>query len=122
MVFCRGVISKFPLLSGVVASAIFLVVSFLVLAICLIPALQWQYGESGPAVAKFGSSARSRALPDALNERRVRKRSLKRSGSVGPVKREVWFWFACIISGLHYPFAIRTRIMKVASPHYPLQS
>ncbi|KAI0286922.1 putative adipose-regulatory protein-domain-containing protein [Russula aff. rugulosa BPL654] len=84
----RGIISRFPLLSGVVASGIFLAVSFTVLAICLIPSLWWRYGAKGPATAKAGPSARSRTLPDALGERRARKRSLKRSGSIGPVKRE----------------------------------
>jgi len=84
----RGVVSRFPFLSGIVASAAFLAVSFFVLAVCLVPALRWQYG-SGPTIPKAVPSARSRALPDALGERRVRKRSLKRSGSVGPIKREV---------------------------------
>ncbi|KAI0257668.1 putative adipose-regulatory protein-domain-containing protein, partial [Lactifluus subvellereus] len=40
----RGIISRFPVLSGAFASAVFLAVSFTVLAICLIPALRWQYG------------------------------------------------------------------------------
>ncbi|KAI0304997.1 putative adipose-regulatory protein-domain-containing protein [Russula brevipes] len=102
----RGVISRFPLLSGLVASAVFLAVSFWVLAICLVPALRWQYVGSAPAIAKAGPGARSRALPDALGEKRVRKRSLKRSGSVGSVKREVCFLFASVISGLHRPFFI----------------
>jgi len=79
-------------LSGIVASAVFLAISFLVLAICLIPALRWRYGSSVPTIPKAGTSARSRALPDPLGERRARKRSLKRSGSVGPVKWEVWVY------------------------------
>jgi len=82
----RGIISRFPLLSGAIASSAFLAVSFFVMAIFLIPALQWQYG--GPTIAKIGTSARPRALPDAVGERRIRKRSLKRSGSLGTIKRE----------------------------------
>ncbi|KAF8481072.1 putative adipose-regulatory protein-domain-containing protein [Russula ochroleuca] len=84
----RGVISRFPLLSGLVASGVFLAVSFTILAICLIPSLWWRYGGRSPATAKAGPSARSRVLPDAQGERRTRKRSLKRSGSIGLVKRE----------------------------------
>jgi len=84
----RGIISRFPLLSGLVASGIFLSVSFSVLAICLIPSLWWRYKAKSPATTKAGPSVRSRTLPDALGERRARRRSLKRSGSIGPVKRE----------------------------------
>ncbi|KAI9513040.1 hypothetical protein F5148DRAFT_1158281 [Russula earlei] len=117
----RGVVSRFPLLSGAIASAVFLVVSFLVLAICLIPSLRWQYSSSVPTVAKIGPSARLRVLPEAVGERRVRKRSLKRSGSVGPVKREVWFSLPRIIPDLHYLFFIKPRNMKEVSPRCPLQ-
>jgi len=82
----RGIISRFPVLSSAIASSAFLTVSFFILAFSLIPSLWWQYGS--PAIAKLGTSARPRALPDAVGERRVRKRSLKRSGSTGPIKRE----------------------------------
>ena len=72
-----------------VASGVFLAVSFTVLAISLIPSLWWRYDDSDPLIAKAEPSARSRGPSDALGEKRARKRSLKRSGSVGPVKREV---------------------------------
>lgn len=85
----RGVISRFPLLSGVVASGVFLAVSFTVLAISLIPSFWWRYGDRDPVIAKAEPTARPRVPPDALSEKRARRRSLKRSGSVGPVKREV---------------------------------
>ena len=118
-VSCRGVVSRFPFLSGIVASAAFLTVSFFVLAVCLVPALRWQYG-GGPIIPKAIPSTRSRALPDALGERRVRKRSLKRSGSVGPIKREVWcLSFGCIIT--HFPSLFASRIMKAVSPYFPLR-
>jgi hypothetical protein len=116
-----GVVSRFPLLSGVIASASFLAVSFLVLAMCLIPALRWHYIEGGPAIPKAGQSARPRALPDVLGDKRVRRRSLKRSGSVGPVKREVWsLILACAVHPF-IPIVIHIRITKVVSPRYPLQ-
>src|SRR5712691_6987679 len=60
-VSCRGVVSRFPFLSGIVASAAFLAVSVFVLSVCRVPALRWQYG-SGPTVPKAVPSARSRAL------------------------------------------------------------
>ncbi|KAI9460996.1 putative adipose-regulatory protein-domain-containing protein [Lactarius psammicola] len=74
----RGVVARFPLLSGAVAST----------AVCLVPALRWQYGDTGATIAPFGSGTRSRALQGALIEKRARKRSLKRSGSVSHVKME----------------------------------
>ena len=89
MVSCRGIISTFPVLSGALASALFLAVSFTVLAICLIPALRWQYGSGAAAIARAGPSVRLRALQEGAGERRTRRRSFKRSGSVGSLKREV---------------------------------
>ncbi|KAH9982359.1 hypothetical protein BGW80DRAFT_20533 [Lactifluus volemus] len=84
----RGFVSRFPLLSGALSSAVFLAVSFSILAICLVPALQWQYGSVGAAFAKVGPSIRPRPLQDGPGERRTRRRSLKRNGSAGPSKRE----------------------------------
>ncbi|SRR5713226_87112 len=89
LVSCRGIISRYPVLSGVVASGVFLAVSFTILAICLIPSLGWRYDDKGPATTKAGPSVRPRAVSDVLIDRRARKRSLKRSGSIGSVKREV---------------------------------
>ncbi|KAI0271401.1 putative adipose-regulatory protein-domain-containing protein [Gloeopeniophorella convolvens] len=84
----RGIVTRYPLLSGAVASVSFLVASFLVLAVCLVPALRWQYIEDNPAAAKADPGVRSRPSQDVLAEKRVRRRSLKRSGSAGRVKRE----------------------------------
>ncbi|KAH9064335.1 hypothetical protein EDB87DRAFT_1766772 [Lactarius vividus] len=84
----RGVVARFPLLSGAVASTVFLVASFSALAICLVPALRWQYGDTEATIPPFGPGTRSRALQGTLGEKRVRKRSLKRSGSVSHVKLE----------------------------------
>jgi hypothetical protein len=89
MVSCRGIISTFPVLSGALASAVFLAVSFTVLAICLIPALRWQYGSGAAGIARAGPSVRLRALQEGPGERRTRRRSFKRSGSVGSLRREV---------------------------------
>jgi hypothetical protein len=120
-VSCRGIISRYPVLSGVVASGVFLAVSFTILAICLIPSLWWRYDDKGPATTKAGPSARPRAVSDVLVDRRARKRSLKRSGSIGSVKREVWPTFAYIVSRLQFTSVTHTRIMKAISPLYPLQ-
>src|SRR6266404_7272265 len=85
---CSGVVSRFPLLSGAIASTVFLAASFSALAVCLVPALRWQY-DTGATVTTVGAVTRSRVVQSALGEKRVRKRSLKRSGSVGHVKLEV---------------------------------
>ncbi|KAI9445317.1 putative adipose-regulatory protein-domain-containing protein [Lactarius indigo] len=84
----RGVVARFPLLSGAVASTVFLVASFSSLAVCLVPALRWQYGNTGATIPPFGPGTRPRTLQVAPGEKRVRKRSLKRSGSVSHVKLE----------------------------------
>jgi len=117
MLLCSGVVARFPLLSGAVASTVFLAASFSALAVCLVPALRWQYGETGATVAAFGPGTRSRALQGALGEKRARKRSLKRSGSVSHVKLEVCF--LCMHnSSLHGRLLTYARITRV-SIHSP---
>jgi hypothetical protein len=109
-----GIVARFPLLSGAVASTLFLAASFSTLAICLVPALRWQYGSSGVSIATPGLGTRSRALQ---GEKRTRKRSLKRSGSVSHVKLEVGL--ACSNPGfIHDCFPTHARITRV-SLHFP---
>jgi hypothetical protein len=102
MLPCSGVVARFPLLSGAVASTMFLAASFSALAVCLIPALRWQYGNIGATITTVLPGTRSRGLQGALGEKRTRKRSLKRSGSVSHVKLEVCL---CMNPGLHDRFS-----------------
>lgn len=108
-----GVVARFPLLSGAVASTVFLVASFSTLAICLVPALRWQYGDTAGTITTAGLGTRSRVLQ---GEKRSRKRPLKRSASVGHVKLEVCF--LCMLkSGLRGRFLTYARITTVAPFH-----
>lgn len=97
-------------MSGAVASTLFLAASFSTLAVCLIPALRYQYGSSGVTTATPGPGTRSRALQ---GEKRTRKRSLKRSGSVSHVKLEV-----CLSMLRSFVFSTYARITRV-SLHFP---
>jgi hypothetical protein len=111
MIPCSGVVARFPLLSGVVASTVFLGASFLTLAVCLVPSLRWQYGNTGVTAPTTGTGPRTKVLQ---GEKRTRKRSLKRSGSVSHVKLEVSL---CVLrSNLHSRFLTYFRITKVVSP------
>ena len=115
MLPCSGIVARFPLLSGAVASTLFLAASFSTLAICLVPALRWQYGNTAVTIPTAGPGIRSRVLQ---GEKRIRKRLLKRSASVGHVKLEVCF--LCMLkSSLHGCFLTYARISTVASFHSP---
>lgn len=119
MIPCSGVVARFPLLSGAVASTVFLGASFLTLAVCLAPALRWQYGNAGVTVATTGTGTRTKVLQ---GEKRTRKRSLKRSGSVSHVKLEVSL---CVLGSNHHcRFLTYFRITRVDSPQpkrYPVR-
>jgi len=109
----RGVVARFPLLSGAVASTLFLAASFSTLAVCLIPALRYQYGSSGVTTATPGPGTRSRALQ---GEKRTRKRSLKRSGSVSHVKLEDHESVVTFPPTETMPNALRRRRSMVSDP------
>ncbi|KAG1749847.1 putative adipose-regulatory protein-domain-containing protein [Suillus paluster] len=66
----RGLVTRFPVTSAIVSSATFLVISLLVLAACILPAIQWRFpsedeGSSEPA-------------EEVVNERVYRKRRQRR--------------------------------------------
>jgi len=112
----RGVVARFPLLSGAIASTMFLAASFSALAVCLIPALRWQYGNTGATITPVVPGARSRALQGALGEKRIRKRSLKRSGSVSHVKLEDQERDAITLPPTETTPALRRRRSMVSDP------
>jgi len=44
----RGIITRFPLFTAVISSGIFLFISFIVLASCLLPAIEWRFHSDEP--------------------------------------------------------------------------
>ncbi|THH18423.1 hypothetical protein EW146_g2554 [Bondarzewia mesenterica] len=71
----RGIISRYPVSSALVAAGVFLTTSLLVLAACLLPSLRWEYDGEGPEPEAIVG-------PDT-GKRVKKKRSSKRSKSQG---------------------------------------
>ncbi|KAG2159703.1 putative adipose-regulatory protein-domain-containing protein [Suillus bovinus] len=66
----RGLVTRFPVTSSIVSSAIFLVISLLVLAACILPAIQWRFPSED-----YGSGE---PTEEVLKERIYRKRRQRR--------------------------------------------
>ncbi|KAJ8594846.1 hypothetical protein M405DRAFT_711184, partial [Rhizopogon salebrosus TDB-379] len=67
----RGLVTRFPLPSAIVSSATFLVISLLVLAACILPAVQW----------RFPSDSSTEPVEEDIKERLFRKRRQRRKVS-----------------------------------------
>jgi len=73
----RGLVTRFPVLSAIVSSATFLAVSLLVLAACILPAVQWRF----PSKNDDSTELREDFKPSGFRKRRQRGKVSPRSES-----------------------------------------
>ncbi|EIM92147.1 uncharacterized protein STEHIDRAFT_47497 [Stereum hirsutum FP-91666 SS1] len=81
-----GIVSRFPIITSLIATATFLTISAIILAACVIPAVAWTYHSDAPRPEPPSPASKSlKRLPSqtSLSEKRARKKtSLKRSKSL----------------------------------------
>ncbi|GJE87632.1 Seipin domain-containing protein [Phanerochaete sordida] len=83
----RGILTRFPLLTSMLAAASFFFISFVILASCILPAVEWQFHEEPQPIepAVYEKPRRARRRP--RDESKIRRGVPRRSPSHGSSSR-----------------------------------
>jgi hypothetical protein len=78
-------VTRFPVPSAIASSATFLVISLLVLAACILPAVQWRFPSEDEGSTEPTEDIKLRIFRKRRQRRKVSPRSESTSPSVGPI-------------------------------------
>ncbi|KAK7694793.1 hypothetical protein QCA50_001981 [Cerrena zonata] len=76
----RGIITRFPLFTAMISSGVFLFISFVILATCLLPAIEWRFHRESNETESDDDRYTSRPIKSEWSERR-RGKAPRRSRS-----------------------------------------